>query len=301
MRTGKIVSRVLFGLLMLVSGIITIFIIGCLVFDHYIQFRMSDAQQLSFLNKHNVKGEIRYYRSNGRDLRYLSVGEDSLPAILFIHGSPSSISIFNDYFIDSAFLKKFKMYAVDRPGYGYSGFGKPEYSIQKQAAMIKPILTELNKVKRPVIIVGSSYGSSVACRLVMDNPGLANGLVLVAPSLAPGEEKMYWFTYIIENPFIRWFIPRMFQSANTEKIHHRQELTQMLPYWPNIHIPVMYMQGGKDQLVYTSNAVFAKKHLINVPYLDIKFFPGRPHFIPFSEHESIRKEILMMGDMVTSD
>lgn len=298
MRPGKILRRCLTWFSIIIFGILTLFIIGCLVFDHFIQFRMSDEQLLTFFSNNQIKGEVRYYHSHGRDLRYVSVGEDSLPALLFIHGSPSSISIYRDYFDDSVFIKKFKMYAVDRPGYGYSGLGNPEPSIQKQAAMIQPILTELNKIKRPVIIVASSYGTSVACRLVMDNPGLVDGLVLVAPSLAPGQEKTYWFTPIIENPFIRWFIPRMFRSANTEKIHHKNELMAMMPYWGNIHIPVMYMQGAKDQLVYTSNADFAKKQLVNASYLDIKLFPGRPHFIPFSERPTIRKKILLMLELL---
>lgn len=271
-----------------------LFIIACYVFDYFVQFRMSDDEWRTFFKENNVKGEIHYYTVNDRKIRYISAGEDSLPTLFFIHGSPSSSSIYKDYFKDSLYLHTFKMYAVDRPGYGSSGFGKPEISIQKQAAAIKPILDSLNKITHPLIIVGASYGTSVACRLVMDNPQLADGLVLVAPALAPGEEKVYWFTPAVENPLINWFIPRMFQSANTEKIHHKEQLTKMLPLWKNITIPVMYMQGAKDELVYTTNAAFAKKQLVNAPYLDIRFFPGRPHFIPFSERPTIRKKILQM-------
>jgi esterase/lipase len=37
----------------------------------------------------------------------------------------------------------------------------------------------------------------------------------------------------------------------------------MLPYWGNIKIPVMYIQGSKDKMIYTSNADFARENLIN--------------------------------------
>jgi len=287
----KIGARVL-GILLL------LFIIACFVFDHYVQFRMNDEEMLSFFQQNKLKGEVRYYAKDGRRIRYIAVGNDSLPAVLFIHGSPSSTSFFKEYFRDSTFLQKFKMYAVDRPGYGGSGFGKPEPSIQKQADMIRPILESLNKVRHPVIVVAASYGSSVACRLAMDNPGLVDGLVLIGPSLAPGQEKTYWFTPVIENPLISWFIPRMFQSANTEKIHHGEELAKMLPLWQNIKVPVMYLQGSRDKLIYTSNASFAEQKLVNAPCLDIHFFEGLPHFIEFRERPVIRMKILEMLQLV---
>ncbi|MEO6963658.1 MAG: hypothetical protein ABIY90_16930 [Puia sp.] len=42
-----------------------------------------------------------------------------------------------------------------------------------------------------------------------------------------------WFS-LVEHSFIRRFIPHMFRSANTEKIHYRMELVQMLPLWKQI-------------------------------------------------------------------
>jgi pimeloyl-ACP methyl ester carboxylesterase len=184
------------------------------------------------------------------------------------------------------------MYAVDRPGYGFSGLGEPVLSIQKQAAMIKPILDSLNKAGKPVIIMAESYGTSIACRMTMDYPGLVNGLVLVGPSLAPREEKIYWFSSLIELPIIHWFIPRIFQSANAEKLSHNGELTQMLPFWSKINIPVIYLQGANDHLIYTTNADFAKNHLVNSPYLHIHFFPNRVHFIARTERKAIIQNIL---------
>jgi pimeloyl-ACP methyl ester carboxylesterase len=272
------------------------FIILCFLFDHFVQFRMSDEKFNIFFRKNNIPAKIQYYTAADRRIRYIAIGNDSLPTLLFIHGAPSSTYLYTDYFKDSLFLKTFSMYAVDRPGYGYSGFGVPEPSIQKQAYLIHFILDSLNKLKRPIILVGESYGSSIACRIAMDYPDLVDGLVLVGPSLAPGEEKTYWFTPVIEPPLLHWFIPRMFQSANTEKIHHRAELTRMLPLWSKIHVPVIYLQGANDRLVYPSNARFAKKYLTHSPYLHIHFFKGRPHFIARTERVSIRQHIL---DMLT--
>ncbi len=277
-----------------IIGFIVFFIISCFVFDAFVQFRMSDEEWLNLFSSHHIKGEVRYFTSQGRNIRYIVGGNDSLPTIVFIHGAPSSSSIYKIFFTDSAFINTFHVLAIDRPGYGYSGFGKPVTSIQQQAAFIKNMLDETGNTKHPVIVVAGSYGTSIACRFAMDYPQLVDGLVLTGPALGPGLEKIYWFTPSVENPLINWFIPRMFKSANKEKIAHKSELTQMLPYWKNIKVPVMYMQGEKDELIYTANASFAKTHLINAPYLYIHFFKGKPHFIPFSEHGFIEKKIFEM-------
>jgi pimeloyl-ACP methyl ester carboxylesterase len=272
--------------------LIILFIIGCFIFDHYVQFRKPDAELKQIFADAGLDAAIHYYSTRGRVLRYVSAGNDSLPVLLMLHGSPGSISYYGRRFADSDLKNKFRIYAVDRPGYGYSGFGDPEPSIQLQAEMIRPILDSLNKSHHPIIILGSSYGASIACRLAMDHPELVDGLVLTGPSLAPGQEKYFWFTNIIEWGAIRWFIPRLFRSANTEKVQHRKELEKMLPYWKNIRVPVAYLQGEKDEIIDTSNASFARRQLVNVPWLDIHFIKNRYHRLAQFEWPAIRECIL---------
>ena len=114
-----------------------LFIIACLVFDHYVQFRKSDKELSQIFNERNLDARIHYYETNGRKLRYVESGNDSLPALLMLHGSPGSMSYYSRRFSDSLIRPRFKIFAVDRPGYGYSGFGDPEPSVQKQAQMIR--------------------------------------------------------------------------------------------------------------------------------------------------------------------
>lgn len=42
----------------------------------------------------------------------------------------------------------------------------------------------------------------------------------------------------------------------------------MLPYWKNIRVPVVYLQGENDDIVDTANAGLARRHLVNASYLD---------------------------------
>ncbi len=279
-------------LLRTIIVLIGLFIIACFIFDHYVQFRKPDEELRRIFGEQNINASIHYYSTQGRKLRYVSAGNDSLPVLLMLHGSPGSISFYSRRFSDSALKNKFRFYAVDRPGYGYSGFGDPESSIQRQSEIIRPILDSLNRMHHPVIIVGGSYGASVACRLAMDHPELVDGLVLTGPSLAPGKEKYFWFTNIIEHWSIRWFIPRLFRSANTEKVYHKKELEKMLPFWKNIRVPVAYLQGENDDIIDTSNASFARQQLVNVPWLDIRFIKNRYHRLAQFEWPAIRESIL---------
>jgi pimeloyl-ACP methyl ester carboxylesterase len=293
-RKGRWFRRILRTIISLICFLI----LACFLFDHYVQFRKSDEELNKFFKENRIPAVIHYYSSQGRAIRYVSLGNDSLPTLLMIHGSPGSMSRYTNRFADSILLKNFRMYAVDRPGYGYSGFGDPEPSIQKQSEIIKLILDSLHKVTHPVIILGSSYGAPIACRLAMDHPELVDGLVLTAPALAPGKEEVFWIAPFIEHWYIRWFIPRIFKSANTEKLHHKEELEKMLPYWKNIHVPVMYLQGAKDRLVDTSNAGFAKQQLINAPFISFYFFPERRHYLSRREWPVIKNHIFKMYEML---
>lgn len=278
--------------------LIGLFIIACLVFDYYVQFRRSDEELVKIFKERELDAGIHYYTTHGRTLRYASSGDDSLPTLLMLHGSPGSISYYAGRFADSAIRRNFRVFAVDRPGYGYSGFGDPEPSIQKQSEMIRPILDSLHKAKHPIIVMGGSYGASVACRLAMDHPELVDGLVLTGPAIGPGLEKYFWFTYLIENDAIRWFIPRLFRSANTEKVHHKEELEKMLPLWKNIRVPVIFMQGENDDIVDTANAGFARQHLVNAPSLDVVFLKNRAHRLAQFEWPAIRGSVLRVLDLV---
>ena len=287
--------RIMLRILIVLLGL---FIIACLVFDHYVQFRKSDEELKEIFARRNINGTVNYYESHGRKLRYVSVGEDTLPTLLLLHGSPGSMSYYSGRYDDSAIRNTFRVFAVDRPGYGYSGLGDPEPSIEKQAAMIRPILDSLHNAKKPIIIAGGSYGASIACRMAMDYPHLVDGLVLTGPALGPGLERYFWFTNIIEHWSIRWFMPRIFRSANTEKVNHKEELEKMLPLWKNIRVPVTYVQGEHDDIVDTANAGFARRHLVNAPVVEVRFIKNRFHRLAQFEWPTIRESILRVYEII---
>ncbi|MCU0373859.1 MAG: alpha/beta hydrolase [Chitinophagaceae bacterium] len=280
-----------------VAGIYLLLVITLMVGGLFVQFRSSDAEVLKYYHDHKLNIDIHRYMALGREMRYLSTGADtSKPTILFIHGAPSSSSYYRHFLNDTALRAKANLLAVDRPGYGYSGFGEPEPDMARQAAMIAPILQNIRKTQphQSVMIVAASYGTSIAARLQMDFPELADGLLLIAPSLAPGQEKTYWVSYVLESPLFSWAQPRMLHSANVEKFSHHHQLEQMRHRWHEIEVPVIYLQGEKDDLIYTSNALFAQKHITRAKMLSIRMIPNRGHLLIYDEAPRIRRAITEM-------
>jgi pimeloyl-ACP methyl ester carboxylesterase len=271
----------------------SLFFLLLLLMDSCMQFRMSKKEINHYFEGKEKKGTFHVYTYDHQKINYLSVGDDSLPLVVFVHGSPGSLSAFIDFMGDTALLKKAKLISVDRPGFGESNFGYGERSVKRQAAVLKPIL-EKHKSNRPIILVGHSMGGPVIARMAMDYPELIDGLVIVAGSIAPDlEPNETWFRAPLATPFLRWILPRSFRASNIEIYHLKPELQEMIPLWPNIKAHTIVIQGKKDVLVDPDNADFAKKMMINAK-VELVLVNDMNHFVPWSNPELIREAILKL-------
>jgi pimeloyl-ACP methyl ester carboxylesterase len=86
----------------------------------------------------------------------------------------------------------------------------------------------------------------------------------------------------------------MLHSANVEKFTHEAELRKMKNRWHELKVPVLYLQGKNDDLVYTSNAVFAKQKITQSQYLSIQMIPNRGHLLIFDEAKKIKADVMEM-------
>ncbi len=96
-----------------------------------------------------------------------------------------------------------RLVSVDRLGFGRSTPGKVETSLRKQAESLVPLLRSLAGPGKP-ILVGHSYGGPVIAKIAMDHPELVGGLVMVAPSIDPGLEKLRWYNHVASWRFLNW-------------------------------------------------------------------------------------------------
>jgi pimeloyl-ACP methyl ester carboxylesterase len=260
-------------------------------------FRRSDKETLTYFKDKGLDATISYYMSNGRKIRYASIGNDTLPAILMIHGAPSSLNINQRLLADSLLRSKAKLYAIDRPGYGYSGLGKPVTSIEQQAKMIIPLLENIRVRHKKIILEGISFGGPISVKIAALRPDLVDGILLGAPAIAPGQETYFDISYAMRVPILKYMFPRMLVVATDEKWAHRKELEKMLPDWASIRVPIIYVQGENDEIVNPKTTpVFAKAQLINVPSLEIVMIPNQKHFLTFPQHKLLVEKLVALLD-----
>ncbi|HEY9045751.1 MAG TPA: alpha/beta hydrolase [Ohtaekwangia sp.] len=277
-----------------VKIIAAILLLSTMVLMHAcMTFRMSSKEVDTFFKENHISGSQHSYTRGFRNIHYAEAGDTTKPLILFIHGSPGSLSAFIHFLKDSSLTQQALLVTTDRPGFGYSNFGTGEKSLQKQAAILKPIL-EKHKHNRPIILVGHSLGGPLIARMAMDYPELVDGLIIVAGSIDPElEPNETWFRAPLATPFLRWILPRSFRASNDEIYHLKPELEEMLPLWKTIKCPVIVIQGRKDVLVSPANADFAKKMLVNAP-VEFVFKDDMNHFVPWSNPELIHDAIVRM-------
>jgi pimeloyl-ACP methyl ester carboxylesterase len=256
-------------------------------------FRMSKKEVDEYFTKNHVRGSQHCYETGFREIHYVEAGDESKPLVLFIHGSPGSLSAFIHFLADSTLTKRALLISTDRPGFGYSNYGNAEPSLHKQGEALIPII-EKNKNSRPVILVGHSLGGPLIARIAMDHPELIDGLVIVAGSIAPElEPNEIWFRAPLATPFLSWILPGAFRASNQEIYHLKPELEEMLPLWKNIKCPVIVIQGTKDELVAPENAAFAERMLTS-SQPEVVRVEGMNHFVPWSNPELIHDAILRM-------
>jgi pimeloyl-ACP methyl ester carboxylesterase len=230
---------------------------------------------------------------DGTTVNYLEVGDDiSKPTVVFLHGSPGSLSAYAPYYTDSILLSVCNMISLDRLGFGYSDFGDAEPSLAMQAGALAQVLGEKQRSK--VILVGHSMGGPVIARAAMDYPQTIAGIIMVAPAVSPDLEPSNTWRRAVDLPPLRWLTPPALRVCNQEIIPLKAELEAMREYWPAMPMPITVVQGTEDQLVPAGNAEFVRVAVGNDSLVKLSYVEGGDHFILWSEVPLIRKEILEM-------
>ncbi len=272
---------------------ILVFIIIHLIATSCMQFRKSNKQVKKIFENAPVPAKIHTIAVDAgkRHFRYIKVSKsDSLPLVIFVHGAPGASDAFYDFMKDSTLVDSFQMISVDRAGYGYSDFGKSEPSILKQAQFIAE-LPDFQDNNNKIILLGHSFGAPIVARMAIEFPEQVAHLILVAGTIDPDLEQIFWISYPADWWIFRWLVPTSMRVANDEKLRHVAELQKMDNLWQKITQPTTIIQGGKDFLAPAGNLDFALQKLKNAS-LDTVFIPSMNHFTPWT-HPHLIKEALL--------
>lgn len=254
------------------------------------KFRINDSKAKIDFEKKGVVLTTTTVKISEVHMHYAKTGSDSLPTIVFVHGSPGSWDAFAQYMQDKDLLMKYRMISIDRPGFGYSDFGEAQH-IEDQSTFISPLFKFWGNGK-PIYLVGHSLGGPMVIQLNADNPGLFDGLVLLAGSVDPAEEKRESWRYLLDAGILRYLLPGAMRPSNTELKYFKKDVYALQDKFTLVKCKVFIVHGTKDPLVPIGNAAFAQKKLVNAASIKLTLIPGANHFIPWKNYDTI-KQVLM--------
>jgi pimeloyl-ACP methyl ester carboxylesterase len=127
------------------------------------------------------------------------------PPVVLLHGAGSNLEDMH-LALGERLAAHHHVVLVDRPGLGFSARKAGEGSSPAyQAAVLHDVLDRLG-IDR-VILVGHSWGGTLALAFALDFPQRAAGLVLIAPPTHPGFSSISWLNTALAGP-LGWFFAR---------------------------------------------------------------------------------------------
>jgi pimeloyl-ACP methyl ester carboxylesterase len=255
-------------------------------------FRQPDSEVKKKFAQDGVVLTTATIEVDGHHLHYAKTGSDTMPTLIFVHGTPGSWDAFAHYLQDKDLLQKFQMVSIDRPGFGYSDYGNPEH-LAKQSEIISPLFTLLNNHK-PMFLAGHSLGGPMVVKLAADNPGTFSGMVIISGSIDPAEEKPEKWRPVLYKTPLNYFVPGAMRPSNEELWYLKKDLVDLKKDFPKITCPVYFIHGAEDTWVPPANVEYGKKMLVNASHVEETLIPGANHFIPWSKFNEIKQVLLKL-------
>jgi pimeloyl-ACP methyl ester carboxylesterase len=254
--------------------------------------RMPDKKANAEFASLKLEPRFTYIYVDGVRLHYVKMGGDTLPTIFIIHGSPGSWKRYRRYLTDPDLLKRFRMIAIDRPGFGYSNPGHA-YHLEEQARLIYGIVKKERNGK-PFHLMGHSLGGPIIVKLAQDHPEAYTSLTILAGSISPYDEpKEKWRAIFVNNP-LQYLWPRPFRVCNTEIWYFKKDLYEMDDHYNRLNMPVTFIHGDKDPFVTVKNVDYGKAKLYFNKRVKVIIIPGANHYIPYEHFDIIKQHLISL-------
>ena len=126
-----------------------------------------------------LTGQTHYEKLNidGIDIFYRDAGPKNAPAVLLLHGFPTSSHMFRDLIPKLA--DKYRVIAPDYPGFGYSGMpdrSKFAYTFDNYASIVDKLTRQIGVNRYAIYVV--DYGAPVGFRLAVMNPDRVSAIIV---------------------------------------------------------------------------------------------------------------------------
>src|SRR6202790_1157633 len=275
----------------------------------------------ALVNRHLAKNAVndnpptgQFLEVNGVRLHYVEHGSGA-PLVL-LHGNGSMIQDFESSGLIDLAAKNYRVIVFDRPGFGYSD--RPRNVVWTPAAQAELINNALQRLGvSHAIVLGHSWGASVAVALALKYPKLVQGLVLAsgyyyptlrldvvalsAPAvplvgdvlghtLTPIVSRVMW-PLLMAEIFGPRSVPKKFEGFPKEMALRPSQIRAsaaesalmildafyLRNEYTNLKMPVVIVAGDEDRLL-NFNAPPTRLHL-DVPQSRFHRVPGTGHMI----------------------
>ncbi len=225
-----------------------------------------------------------------RNLHYIQTGNKDAQTLVFIHGSPGSWDAYKAYLSDSLLSNKFRLIAIDRPGFGKSEFRR-SMALNPQTLILNEFLEYLDNGK-PYTLIGHSYGGPLIVQMAIERPDLYENLVILAGALDPDAEKPEkWRKPLTWIP-LKYLVPGALKPSNDELWMLKEDLKLMQPQLSQLTQHTLIIHGEEDKLVPYQNVAFMERHFSNVKSLKVITIEKENHFIVWNQEQLIKNSII---------
>ena len=266
------------------------------------------------------RAESLFITIDDADLHFVMKGNGR--PVVMIHGNPGSCQDWSRLYVPVS--SQYRAIAFDRPGHGHSE--RPNHrpiTVEVQAEMLHAALKQL-AVERP-ILVGHSWGGSLALVYALNFPDDVAGVVLLAPAAYESDDGVsflsklpgwpligdvlnFLFTPLLGAWLVRTDIAKAFAPDRVPKKYLRlvlaewtrpikvkwysiddallnESLPKFADRYPEIHVPVTIVTGDSDQIVPADQN--SERLHEALPHSNLTLLPRTGHQIPFTSPEAV--------------
>jgi pimeloyl-ACP methyl ester carboxylesterase len=214
---------------------------------------------------------------NDLRIHYKIYGIENEKAVVLLHGWGDSLNSFNP--IINYLKEKYKVYAIDLPGFGKSSMPTKPLTIINYTEIIKQMFDELN-IEKPILI-GHSFGGRIIITLVGLFKYKVDRIVLIDSAGIKPKRTIWYYIKIYTYKFLKLFrkfmrkerakkylykLRKIFGSTDYNKVNETMKRTLSLTvnedlrkYLKYILVPTLLIWGEKDDVTPLKDGLIMKK------------------------------------------